>query len=78
MVVVQEFDTQVRVHMADYTDHTCMDYSPSALASGNTCVGGKKSTRELKNIDDGNLQKQLINRYKHTCNLYKSFPFIFL
>lgn len=42
MVVVQEFDTQVRVHMADYTDHTCMDYIPSALASGNTCVGGKK------------------------------------
>lgn len=42
MVVVQEFDIQVKVHMADYTDHTCMDYSPLALASGNTCVGAKK------------------------------------
>jgi len=38
MVLVQGFDTQARVHMADYTDHTCMDYSPLALASGNTCV----------------------------------------
>lgn len=36
MLVVQEFDTQVKVHMPDYTDHTCMDYSPLALASGNT------------------------------------------
>lgn len=42
MVAVQDFDTQVRVHMADYTDHTCMDYSPLALASGNTCGGGEK------------------------------------
>lgn len=36
MVAVQESDTQVRAHMADYTAHTCTDYSPSALASGNT------------------------------------------
>lgn len=79
MVAVQDFDTQVRVHMADYTDHTCMDYSPLALASGNTCVGGgKKSIIELKNTNDVNLQKQLINRHKKTCNLHKCFPFILL
>lgn len=42
MVAVQKFGTQVRVHMADYTDHTCMDYSPLALAFGNTCGGGEK------------------------------------
>lgn len=77
-MVVQEFDTQVRVHMADYTDHTCMDYSPSALASGNTCGGGKKSIPELKNTDDGNWQKQFSNRYKHTCNLHKRFPLLLL
>lgn len=36
MVLVQGFDRQVREHTADYTDHTGMDYSPLALASGNT------------------------------------------
>lgn len=43
MVLVQGFDIQVRVHTADYTDHTCMDYSPLALASGNTWGGVGKS-----------------------------------
>lgn len=47
MVLVQGFETQVRVHMADYTDHTCMDYSPLALASGNTCVREKKKKEHI-------------------------------
>lgn len=46
MVLVQGFETQVRVHMADYTDHTYMDYSPLALASGNTCVRDKKKKKK--------------------------------
>lgn len=48
MVLVQGFDIQVRVHTADYTDHTCMDYSPLALASGNTWWGGEKHTLVAK------------------------------
>lgn len=47
MVLVQGFDTQVRVHMADYTDHTCMDYSPLALASGNTLGNLGKLGKEV-------------------------------
>lgn len=39
MALVQGFDTLVRVRMADYIDRICMDYTPLALASGNTCGG---------------------------------------
>lgn len=42
MVVVLGSERQVMAHMADYTGHTCMDYSLLALASGNTCVKKKK------------------------------------
>lgn len=49
MVLVQGLDTQVRGHMADYIDRTCMDYTPLALASGNTCGEvGKKHTLAAK------------------------------
>lgn len=43
MVLVPGSDTWVRAHMADYIDCTCMDCSPWALASGNTCGGEKKA-----------------------------------
>lgn len=48
MVVVQGSEIQVMGHTADYTGHTCMDYSLLALAFGNTCVKEKKHTVVVK------------------------------
>lgn len=77
MVLVQGFGRQVKEHTADYTDHTCMDYSPLASASGNTC-GEWEAYFTYKTLITLICKRHLINRYKTTCNHCKSFPSIFL
>lgn len=47
MVVVQGSERQVMAHMADYTGHTCMDYSLLASASGNTLGNLDKLGKEV-------------------------------
>lgn len=47
MVVVQGSEIQVMGHMADYTGHTCMDYSLLALAFGNTLGNLDKLGKEV-------------------------------